>query len=268
MHLYKTLRKLVLISLAFIPVAANAQFYNRLEIGYSYVMATGQYSGTSGFYNLNGSYGGDTIVKRNITAKAGYGEDIGLCIPLKRVGRINMWALSIHFMANEFIWSGLNQGFSADGTFIDPYGIADLDGATLQMAVPIGVDYKIGTDAVCSKKVRFGVTFGAGVMPSFNETVMINVNGAGGGLVTSVNPFVKAEVAVFGGLCFKLRALYSFGNVPYIDQNKDILAVTSGPFTVTGTSNLTLSFIIMPFAWHWKEESWATNYGRYNRYLD
>jgi hypothetical protein len=35
MHLYKTLRKLVLISLAFIPVAANAQFYNRLEISNS-----------------------------------------------------------------------------------------------------------------------------------------------------------------------------------------------------------------------------------------
>ena len=175
-----------------------------------------------------------------------------------------MWALSIHVIYNEFIWESLNQAYSANGDYVNVTGYPDLYGATLQIGVPIGIDYKIGTDAICTKKRRFGCTFGAGIFPTYNATAMLGVDNAGVGIGYGVSPYLKAEAAVFGGLCFKFRALYSFGGEPYIDQTKNDLAFTSGPFKVTGKSNLMLSFIIMPFAWHWKEKEWYNTYGSYN----
>ncbi len=252
--------------LLLLPCVTNAQWYNRMEVGYSYVTATAHFSGKSGFYDLNDNRIGDTTVNRNISAKAGAGYSLGLYVPLKRVGKKNMWAVDMAIVYNEFIWEGLNQGYSADGSYFSVSGFPDLFGVTVSVGAPVSIDYKIGTDAICSKKRRFGCTFGAGVIPTYNLTALVGVDGAGIGAGMSVNPFVKGEVAIFGGICWKLRCIYSFGNVPYIDLTKNDLAFTSGPFKVTGKSNMMLSLVIMPFAWHWKDETWYNVRGRYNPY--
>jgi hypothetical protein len=259
---------LVLVAfLILLPSASKAQWYNRMEIGYSYVTASAEFKGKSGFYDADLNYKGDTSVTRTIKAKAGAGYSLGLYVPLKRVGKKNMWAIDMGLVYNEFIWEGLNQGYTTDGTYINVSGFPDLFGFTVSIGAPVSIDYKIGTDAICSKKRRFGCTFGAGVIPTYNLTALVGIDGAGVGAGMSVNPFVKGEVAIFGGICWKIRGIYSFGNVPYIDLTKNDLAFTSGPFKVTGKLNMMLSLIIMPFAWHWKEETWYNTHGRYNPYL-
>lgn len=70
--------------LLLLPCVTNAQWYNRMEVGYSYVTATAHFSGKSGFYDLNDNRIGDTTVNRNISAKAGAGYSLGLYVPLKR----------------------------------------------------------------------------------------------------------------------------------------------------------------------------------------
>lgn len=250
-----------------VPFASNAQWYNRLEVGYSYVTATGHYSGKSGFYDEDLNFLGDTSIDRKISAKAGAGYYLSLYVPVKRVGPKSMWAIDMGITYNEFIWEELNQGFTADGSYFNVTGFPDLFGATLSVGAPVSLDYKIGPDAVCSKRRRVGCTFGAGIIPTYNITALIGIDNAGIGAGMSVNPFVKGELALFGGICWKFRCTYSFGNVPYIDQTKNDLAFTSGPFKVTGKSNMMLSFVIMPFSWHWKEEQWFNNRGRYNPYL-
>ncbi len=265
MHFTKYPARLIFLMLVCIPSISFGQFFDRLEIGYNYVSVGGTYNGVSQVVDGAGKFAGDKTNKRTITV-TGFGVDIGSTIPLKRMGHTKMLGLSIHLVANEFVWGSLNQVYTLSGNFVDAAN--SMNGLTEQIAVPIGLDYKMGTDAILTKRLHFGASFGLGVYPSLNATVMVdpeNLNG-GGGIGFGVNPYAKAEIALFGGLCFKLRAMFSYGNVPYIDQNKSLLALTDGWFKVSGTSNLMLSFIIMPMSWHWKETGWYNTYDTYNPY--
>jgi hypothetical protein len=265
MHFIKNPLRLIFLVLLLTPVMSFGQFFDRFEIGYNYVSATGTYTGVSTVIDGNGNFAGDTTGKRTITA-TGFGIDLGTTFPLKRLGHTKMLGLTIHLIVNEFVWGNLNQVYTLNGDFVNANN--NMDGLTEQIAMPIGLDYKMGTDAILTKRLHFGASFGLGIYPSLNATVMVdpaNLNG-GGGLGFGINPYAKAEVALFGGICFKFRAMFSYGNVPYIDQNKSLVSLTDGPFKITGTSNLMLSFIIMPFGWHWRETGWYNTYDTYNPY--
>jgi len=247
------------------PILSFGQFFQRFEIGYNYISTTGTYNGVSQVLDGGGNFAGDTTLKRSVSG-VGFGVDIGSTIPLKKIGHIKMLGLTIHLVVNEFVWGNLNENYSLAGTYTN--SSSNMNGLTEQIALPIGLDYKIGPDAILSKRLHIGASFGIGVMPSVNETVMVdpaNLNG-GGGLAFGINPYAKAELAFFGGICFKLRGEFAFGNIPFIDQQKNLAGLTDGPFKVTGTSNLMLSFIIMPFSMTWGERSWASTYDTYNSY--
>ncbi len=150
------------------------------------------------------------------------------------------------------LWDSKVPTFNGNG-----FSDFTFSGGTVQMALPVGLDFKFGCDALGTKSRRFCTTLGFGVYPSyamtsldFNVDVDPNI---------SVAPYAKFEVGIFAGICMKLRTIYSYGNFNYMEVNsteKNELGEMSSKTTLTGKSNLTVSLLFMPFSWKWSRAEW------------
>lgn len=121
------------------------------------------------------------------------------------------------------------------------------------MALPIGLDFKFGCDALTVKNNRFCATLGVGALPTYSVTTLDNIPTLDGQF--GVAPYAKVEAGIFAGICMKVRAIYSFGNTTYFDKT-DKTTFSSNSTTLVGKSNLTISLLVMPFSWAWDKEEW------------
>ena len=251
-------------------VNGNSQFRNwdRFELGGNFVLASGQYNGVSSLYDGSGNFKGDTTVQRSIMTKLGYGVFIGTCIPFKRLGHESLWAISIGFMANQLIWADLNSVYNAAGSLAaNTSSVGTINGLTTQFALPFGIEYKVGTDAIKTQRSKLGASFGIGLMPIMNSTVVEGIKDYdehGSGFNYGFDPYVKAEVAAYMGICIKLRAMFSYGNLNYMYESSNVGKYNDGPMRITGTYNLVATLIVMPWSHAWDEHSWYNTYDTYN----
>jgi hypothetical protein len=260
----------ILVCILLAPSAGFAQFRNwdRFELGGSYVMAMGNFSGVSGVTDASGRWMGDTTVKRSITTSIGYGAFIGTCIPFKRLGHESLWAISLGITGNMLTWSDVNSIYGSGGVTKNGF-VGSVDATTLQIGIPFGIEYKVGTDAIKSQRSRTGASFGIGFMPVMNGSTLTTVKTAddhNSGFNYGFNPYIKAEVAGYAGICFKLRLMASYGNLNYLFENANAGKYTDGPFRITGMANITGMLILMPFSYRWTEHSWFNTYDTYNPY--
>jgi len=268
----------IALALLAIPVSGFAQYQfevqpffsyfkqlDRYELGFNYgLLSSGQYQGMLPYVT-----GGDTILTRNI-ASTGLGGTIGLSVPIKATGHISCWAMDIHLMVNMYTTETLNQTMSTDGSLA--VGTPALTANTLQIALPVGIEWKVGTDAICTKRLAMGGSFGAGVMPQYNSTTMAYSNTGNAAIGTppgstslGLNPYAKVEFAFNLGMVIKLRLLYTMGNIDLIDVNKPIPYYTDGPFRIISNSNLMATITLMPFSLGWRETAWWNTHDTYNQ---
>lgn len=232
----------LLLALLFImPLCSSAKFpgiLQRYQLGYTFVMNSAEYEAKNRVTLLNI----DTSFKRDMKTSAAFGVTMGTYVPLKRLGQSSMLVLGIDYMYNIMTWESKVPGLLGDVGF---------SGATAQMALPIGLDFKFGADALNVKNRRFCATLGAGVYPSYAITTLdydfdIDPN-------FSVAPYVKAEAGIFAGICMKVRAIASFGKFTYMDYKS---ADGNSSSTMIGNTNFAISLLVMPFSFTWKEEEW------------
>jgi hypothetical protein len=238
----------------------------RYELSFNYVMPFAKFSGTSQV--TDGSYVGDTTITRSIAGSSGMGGSIGLSLPFKATGHISCWAASIHLMFNTLSFPDLNSYYAPDGTLKPP--TSSLIASTTHISLPVGIDWKVGNDAICSKRLIFGTSMGAGLMPQLNMT---NIAGGPGeikdvktGMGFGCTPYLKVEGAVFMGWCVKVRAMYTMGDITMIEVNHAIPGTTDGPFKVVSNGNLLVSLVLMPFSGGWKETAWWNTHDTYNQH--
>ena len=249
------------------PFFSNFRNKMRYEIGGNVVMPFGEFTGqvqvngpSSGTY-----FRGDSLATRPLTGQMGYGIDLGLSMPFKGTGHISCWAATIHLMANQYSWSDLNQTMGVDGKYVKAG--KSLNASTIQVMLPIGVDWKVGTDAILSKRLAFGASMGAGVIPQFNMTTLTNTPYIDPGYGWGFRPYAKFEAAVFTGICWKIRLMYSPGNVNLLDVNRALKDnITDGPFTIRSTGNFVASLLFMPWSRKWQEYDWWNTYDTYNQH--
>ncbi len=246
------------------PLLSYFKEAKRYELGFNYVMPFGEFAGTVPVYNNSGTFMGDTTTKRNITAISGIGGDIGLSLPFKRTGHTSCWAVSLHAMGNMIVWSDLNATQKLDGTLIPKS--KPLNANTLQISLPIGIDWMAGNHAILTKRLPLGIGLGAGAMPQMTMTSLDGVTGFDSKMSFGVTPYAKAELSIFAGLDIKLRMMYTMGHINMIEIDKAIPGDTDGPFKVNSTSNFILSLIIMPFSGGWHESAWYNTYDTYNQH--
>lgn len=243
------LSALLLLVLLVSPMCSFAKFpglLKRYEIGYSFLMNSAdlkQYTQAPGI---------DTTTKSSFKTSAAFGVSMGTYVPLKRLGRASSLALSIQYNYNIMTWKDNVPGGSGDFLF---------SGATLQMALPVGLDLKFGADAVSTKDHNFCATIGAGVYPSYSLTTLDAVDNIDP--VFGVAPYVKAEAGFFKGICMKFRVQYVIGGLKYMDykntsDNAGIHTVSNA--SLTGKSNLSISVIFIPFSFLWEKHEWYNTF--------
>ena len=270
-------KPIILLALAAVvsPVSGFAQYLFQVDPFFSYFRDAGRYE-LSGNYVMpmatfegvvrienSGLYRGDSTAKR-VTPGSGIGGSLGLAIPIKATGHISCWAIGLQAMVNMNTWTDLNQKMSSDGSYTS--SSKPLTAATMQIALPIGLEWKAGCDAITTKRLAFGTALGAGMMPQVNMTTIDNASGIDGHMAFGATPYLKGEVAFNVGLCLKLRVMYTMGDITLIDVPKAIPNYTDGPFKINSNGNLILSLVIMPFSGGWPEYDWYNTHDTYNQH--
>ena len=233
----------------------------RYELFYTYPISWAEYTRKDKILAPGASVSIDTTMTYNVQSKLAYGAGIGTFFPLKQLGRKSKLALDVGILANIYTFdypTTTFSGLNSDGTFDYTDGLA-FSGATMSMAVPIGVSAKIGCDAMQDKKIRWCWSGGVGVYPSYNISVDFdNIDAQ-----FAVQPYVRTEVGIYAGVCIKLRAQFAFLDAPYMkmgSKNSFSGFGNESNTSLTSKGNLNLSLVIMPFAFTWKRSEWWNTY--------
>lgn len=276
MKLFRSLKIWIVVILLCAPLFSLAQykfeikpFFTyfrdacRWEIAGNYMLTQGTFNGVVPIYGHNNLYITDSTLKRSIMSEPGFGGSIGVTVPFAATGHISLFAFTIHAMVNQYKWTDLNITKNIDQSAKIPK--SRLNATSMQVGIPIGIDYKIGCDAIESKRLKFCAAFGAGVLPHLTFTALDSV-------VAAIqpeenigfNPYLKLEVGVFMGWCIKLRAMYTMGNVELMNSGATINPYTDGPFKLTTNSHAIFSLVLMPFSHKFRETAWFNDYDSYN----
>jgi hypothetical protein len=235
---------------------------DRYEIGVHYgILSLGEFNGVVPFGSLGSGQGDTNIVHQfGLINVGGY---VGTSIPFKATGHISLWAMSIGLNVNMLTWPGLNLEYSNNEVSAkSPLLTAN----TTQIGLPIGVEWKVGCDAINSKRLGFGASVGAGLIPQFSMTTLADAPNVNTGYAFNCAPYLKAEFAENLLMCTKFRFMFTMGDVSLIDVNHSIPGVTDGPFKVVSHANVYLSWIIMPFSVRWRETAWWNTHDTYNQH--
>lgn len=233
----------------------------RWEIGGGITQPAGKYTGVVSILGSGGAFRGDSTASRAIPA-SGFGGLIGINMPFKGTGHISCWAVAAQLGVNMYTWADLNQTMTVSGEY-EP-AKKSLNASTMQVILPIGIDYKIGNDAILTKRLPFGISLGAGLIPQIMQTKLNEVSGFKPQWGYSCLPYAKFDVSVFTGFCWKIRLMYSMGNINLLDVNHKVEGYNDGMLTLSSSSQLMASFIIMPFSGGWREWAWYNTHDTYN----
>ncbi|MBS1688973.1 MAG: hypothetical protein JSS96_09630 [Bacteroidetes bacterium] len=227
----------------------SVKSYQRYDIGFSFAFASADYKDHYTTVDMNGDLF-DTTLRRKLVAKPVYGLSFSTYFPVAGMGENSILAIAVGVRGNVYKWNTGNVVLGPNYTY-------NYDYLTMDMGVPISVDMKWGCDAMLDKSTRTCFTIGIGGQPTYLMTgtpTGINTDGSvslAGSNVFKVQPFIKAEAGFFAGICFKVRAMYNFANIKYLDMSGD-----NEQISLQGTSNFNLSIVLMPFSWDWGKEQW------------
>lgn len=249
-----------LIAIFFVPFSSLAQSkgFQRFQLGYSFPMTKAKYTERYLIYQDLSDDNIDTTMSKDVRTKGGFGITLGHFFPVAKMGEKSSLNISIDFLYNMMVWdaemvdvSGYDYStgsYSYNTTYV-------ISAATVHWGLPIGVDFKTGGEATLDRSSKLSMTLGTGIYPSLNLTVFETNAGA----KTKIQPYLKAEVGVFAGINWKVRALYSFGKLEYIDYS-DVESGSSYAYessaSLVSKSTLTLSLLVMPGSFKWGKNEW------------
>ena len=249
-----TLQSILVSLILALPLVSHAQddenrhrWTERFEIGYSFCLSSANYQYSARTFNDNTFQVSDTVHNEKIPSKGGFGFMVGTYFPIAHIGNNGRLAISTTFMYNGLLWESGSFSYSSNSQT----GTTSEGSGTIDVALPIGLDYKFGCDAIQDKSKRFWYTLGAGIYPSYTMTGYKGQNGTASHML----PYLKGEVGFFAGICFKVRATYTFGNIKYLNFDETYGNTTSST-SLSAKSGLSLSVILMPMSWKWGRREW------------
>jgi hypothetical protein len=199
----------------------------------------------------------DTYYVATMKPTAAMSASFGLHFPIAMLRNKGVVAVATTFAYNK-------MDYETDKFYLSTTNYLTYKFATTQMAARLGVDLMVGNHGVLDKSKPTCYTIGLGLAPTqFNMTP--SVIGADGKTTTGdavskmkMQPYIKAEIGFMAGLCFKLRATYSFGRADIMRVTTPSAVPSSYPLATTFQmrSNLELSFIIMPLSPAWRKSRW------------
>lgn len=228
---------------------------HKFQLGISSFSASSYYKGDFVSY-INGNYK-SVYYDGPSTSKGGLGVTLGTHSRLLRMGKATVLTWDLDFMYGWTYWKGIGQGFYREREWNN-------GAVTTQMALPTGISLRFGSDAAREKNQRFCFNFGGGVMPMYNKTRLEDTGKKNPNVQKffGLTPYMRFEVGIFAGICWKLRVNYNFGDFKLIDDNDNWHE--SNPFGVDnfnlrGKTGLNVSLIMMPFSYDWPDNGWWNN---------
>ncbi|GEM_PF-710856 len=248
-------------------------YLSNYEIGYSYSFTAVNQVQT--FTLPDGSV--HEFKSNQVRSLMSPGVYIGWSLALKKLGmqKRSALGLNIGMQENMFLWSHTSKtwgktSWAIDGTGQDGFYDEETIGMSMQIGVPVSLDFKFGFDALKYKNIRWASSVGIGVMPQFTMSAGIP-NFESESFAIGVTPFIKGDIGFFAGIAMKLRAQVGFGVMPMADSRNSMFGGMSGgifgensgvkhEYKVNAPVQATISFIIMPFSWTWGEKGWWNTY--------
>ena len=229
----------------------------RIELGYGfYNMNTANFQFDYNKTDINNQLI-DTYYVATMKPTAAMSASFGLHFPIAMLRNRGVVAVATTFAYNK-------MDYETDKFYLTTSNYLTYKFATTQMAARLGVDLMVGNHGVLDKSKPTCYTIGLGLAPTqFNMTP--SVIGTDGKTTTGeavskmkMQPYIKAEIGFMAGLCFKLRATYSFGRADLMRVTSPSAVPASYPLATTFQmrSNLELSFIIMPLSPAWRKSRW------------
>ena len=244
----------------FASVARSNELFRplqRIELGYGfYNMNTANFQFDYNKTDINNQLI-DTYYVATMKPTAAMSASFGLHFPIAMLRNRGVVAVATTFAYNK-------MDYETDKFYLTSSNYLTYKFATTQMAARLGVDLMEGNHGVLDKSKPTCYTIGLGLAPTqFNMTP--SVIGTDGKTTTGdavskmkMQPYIKAEIGFMAGLCFKLRATYSFGRADLMRVTTPSAVPASYPLATTFQmrSNLELSFIMMPLSPAWRKSRW------------
>jgi hypothetical protein len=259
MKRFFTFKPLLLLTLGLAPVAAQAQvpgFLKRIQVGYTIPMEKANYIRTYPVPNpaslkIDDSFR-DTTVTSVIEPSAAVGGLLGTYFRVAKLGKASTLNISVEANLNMLTWDNAESQSQTP----DQKQTEVITGTTTAIGLPVGVDLKFGADAYPDKSYRWTSTFGVGANAGSIQTTLNNASNS----EIAVRPYIRGEVGLLAGMCFKVRATYTFGQLQYIRTDNSAKNSQGNIYanitTLTNKSSFAVSLIVMPFAPMWDKSRW------------
>ena len=117
-----------------------------------------------------------------------------------------------------------------------------------QVAVPLTLDFKWGSDVDFDPYVPACFAIGGGFMPAATYAL----HGVTSDVNFRVAPYAYASVGFYAGGCWKIRASYTPGNVPIMKEAAKDHQVAVSRLTVGAQNMMTIGVSRMLFSEHWR----------------
>lgn len=195
---------------------------------------------------------------RTVRTLSGHGLTIGSYFILTRFkSDFAAIAFSFDYNYNKLAWEELDSGFTYRPK-LDEIKATDF---TIQMAVPMGFDLKLGSDAMPSLNHKWSACIGTGIYPMIAFTAREKKKVIRNSIWTTADyaPYLKLEGGMRAGVLVKLRMLLLFGGPEYLSEvsTPDGIAITNAnAYSLTGSFAANIGLLIYPFSYTWPEYGW------------
>jgi hypothetical protein len=184
-----------------------------------------------------------------LTGVSGYGFQEGTFYTLQKTGGHDAVCLELGFSEYFYKYNVGPVSYGSDATFTDESVVAIA-------CMPIGIAYKSGGEVSMNKQDRSTLSFGVGIAPAMSIAKVFAVD-----LKFGVRGYVAAEVGIFAGIEWKLRATYYTSNSTLINVSGDLLDNVT-KYNVTGSlgtmdvkavagGDFNVALVILPFSFKW-----------------
>jgi hypothetical protein len=258
--------KKILLTFSLLSIIATAQaqysklrvggFFQRLELGVSYNQF--RFDHKQIFTAIDNTIA-DRVTYDN-KSPFSIGGYIGSGFRLAKFKANRTMVLAIGVQANLIQWDHFGWNFNP---LSSGWQRTEIEGTSLQFGLPIGLDFKFGAEAELHNAIKNGASIGFGIIPQYTMTTDMPFTGFDN-TTLSYNPYIRAEVGLFGAVGVKLRGQVVIGTSPII-KSEDALAQSiekPSPFIkqydviIDVPAHYSLSLILQPFAFTWGKENW------------
>lgn len=182
-----------------------------------------------------------------VTGVSGYGYQEGTFWPLSTKGH-DALCLELGFSEYFYHYKVGPVSYGANATFSDESVVAIA-------CMPVGLAYKSGGEVSMNKHDKSTLSIGAGLAPGMSIAKVFAAD-----LQFGVRGYVAAEVGIFAGIEWKLRATYYTASTLINITDDGLDNVTKGEVTgplgymdvkAVSRGDFNLALVILPFSFKW-----------------